>query len=131
MRKLLVGLSAVALLVACGRWRSHSSGAVEQAIKDHLNQNTHLLASSFDTRVETVNINGDTADALVKFQSKQSASIFVEVRYGLHFEKGRWEVMSSAPMSGQGGDSHGQSQAGPPASPPGTQSGTPRLQPSH
>ena len=131
MRKFLPVLAVTLLLAGCGRWGSHSKGAVQQAIREHLSQNSHLIASNFDTEVESVSFNGDKADALVKFKSKQSAAIFVEVRYGLHFEKGRWEVVSSAPMSGQGGDSHGAGVADQPPMPPAAHPGAPGLHPSH
>jgi hypothetical protein len=128
MRKLLICLVTVILSTACGRWGSHSEGAVEQAVKDHLNQNSHLIANSFNTKVESVSFKDDTADALVKFESKQSAGIFVEVRYGLRLENARWQVISSTPMSGQGDDSH---MGGGNAPPAGAQPASPPPQPSH
>ena len=131
MRKLGAALAAVVLLMGCGRWGSHSQRAVAQAIDEHLKQNSHLIASSFDTEVERVTFNGDSADAVVKFKSKQSAAIFVEVRYGLHYENGRWEVVSSQAMSGQDGDSHGQTGAGTPPPSTGATPAAAPLQPSH
>jgi hypothetical protein len=128
MHKFLICLVTVILSTACGRWGSHSKGAVEQAVKDHLNQNSHLIANSFNTEVESVSFKDDTADVLVKFVSKQSASIFVEVRYGLRLENGHWVVISSTPMSGQGDDSHKRDGNAPPA---GAQPASPPLQPSH
>jgi hypothetical protein len=107
-------LAAFVLTDACGTFGTHSRKAVEQAIQEHLNQNTHLVASSFDTRIESVTFKGDAAQALVRFQSKQSAALFVEVRYDLRLENGRWQVVSSTPMSGQGGDSHTSSVDNPP-----------------
>ena len=89
--------------------------AVEHALQDHLKRNTHLVAGSYATRIERVSFNGNTADALVRFESKQSAQLFVEVRYGLRLENGRWEVLSSEPVSGQGGDSHRPRDSEPPA----------------
>jgi hypothetical protein len=128
MRKFVVCLLTVLLSGACGKWGTHSKGAVQRAIEDHLNQNSHLVANSFNTKVENVNFKDDTAEALVKFESKQSASIFVEVRYGLRLQNGHWEVISSTPMSGQGGDSHVGSGNTPPA---GAQPASPPLEPSH
>src|SRR6516165_7817006 len=106
MRKFVVCLLIVLLGGACGKFGTHSKGAVEQAIQDHLNQNSHLLANSFNTKRENVSFKGDTADALVRFESKQSAKMFVEVRYGLRLQNGHWEVVSSSMMSGMGGDVH-------------------------
>jgi hypothetical protein len=108
-------------LGSCHRSRSK---AVEQAVQDHLKRNTHLVAGSYSTKIERIAFNGDTADALVRFESKQSANLFVEVDYGLRLEDGRWEVISSTPVGGLGGDSHR------PRDTPATQPGlTPR--PSH
>jgi hypothetical protein len=126
-----VAVAAVAVTVACGKWGTHSKGAVERAIQEHLSRNTQLLSHNFTTQVESVKFNGDSADAVVKFQSAQQASLFVEVGYRLHLENGHWEVVSSTPMSGQGGDSHAASPDNSPPSPAGTEPAAPRLQPSH
>ncbi|HEY6290071.1 MAG TPA: hypothetical protein VI455_00715, partial [Terriglobia bacterium] len=130
--RMIVCLVAAALFGACGVWNvgwgTHSKRAVELAIQDHLRQNRSLISSNFDTQIESVNFKGDTAEALVRFQSKQSAQLSVEVRYGLRLERERWEVVSSTPMSGQGGDSHGAPEDGPSA-PGGTQPATPPAAP--
>jgi hypothetical protein len=133
--KVMAAMATVAIIVSCGRSGTHSNRAVEQAIREHLSHNTELLSHNFTTQVERVSFNGDSADAVVKFQSAQQASLFVEVGYHLRLENRRWEVVSSTPMSGQGGDSHpatpkdlSPSSA---SSPPGTEPATPPLQPSH
>lgn len=104
MRKLLVcfvGLLPVA--TGCNRLQGiQSKGAVEEAIYAHLKQNPHLALNSFTTQIEGVRFSGDTAEARVKFRSKQSAKLAVEVRYVLRREGSRWEVVSSSPVSGQG-----------------------------
>ena len=127
-------LAALLLTSACSRFNGHSKAAVEKAINDHLTQNSSLKSGSFQTKIESVSFKGDNADAVVRFESRQSSALFVEVRYGLHRENGTWQVVSSTPMSGQGGDSHGstedQSFGPPPTSePPG--SAHPAPQPSH
>lgn len=129
--KLLVAVAAVSLAVACGKWGAHSKGAVERAIQEHLSRNAGLLSHNFTTQVERVTFNGDSADAVVKFQSTQQATLFVEVGYRLRLENGRWEVVSSTPMSGQGGDSHMATPNSPTPSPAGTEPAAPPLQPSH
>ena len=129
--KLIVAMAAVMVAAACGKWGMHSQGAVERGIQEHLSRNTQLLSRNFTTRVEKVSFNGDSADAVVKFQSTQQASLFVEVGYHLRLENGRWEVVSSTPMSGQGGGPHMASPDGSPPSPAGTEPAAPRLQPSH
>jgi hypothetical protein len=128
---LMVAVAVSALAVACGKWGTHSKGAVERGIQQHLSRNTQLLSRNFTTQVEKVTFNGDTADAVVKFQSRQQASLFVEVGYHLRLENGRWEVVSSTPMSGQGGDSHMGTPNNSSPSPAGTEPAAPQLQPSH
>lgn len=137
----IICLAAATFVGACGIWKehwgAHSRKAVEQAVQDHLRQNRSLISANFDTVFESVDFKDDTANALVKFQSKQSEQLFVEVRYDLKFESGQWEVASSTPMSGQGGDSHRMDQQGVstpdarPATTPGTPSDAPPLEPSH
>ncbi|HXJ91296.1 MAG TPA: hypothetical protein VMT20_00260 [Terriglobia bacterium] len=129
--RIMVAAAAVALAMACSKWGAHSKGAVERGIQEHLNRNTQLLSHNFTTQVEKVTFNGDAADAVVKFQSTQQASLFVEVGYHLRLENGRWEVVSSTPLSGQGGDSHMAAPNSSSASPAGTQPAAPQLQPSH
>ena len=107
--------------------RGSQRKAVEQSIQDHLKGNPHLVTGSYNTRIERVTFNGDSADARVRFESKQSAGLFVEVDYGLHLENGRWEVVSSTPVPGQ--DSHRPREDNVPM-PQGTQPGSPP-QPSH
>ena len=117
MRKLTICLAGL-FMVAC---QGAQKKAVEQALEDHLKGNPRLVAGSYKTKVERVSFKGDSADALVRFESKQSANLFVEVDYGLRVENGRWEVVSSAPMGGLGGDSHRPREGTPPppqASPP-------------
>lgn len=129
--KMMVAVATVAVAVTCGRWGTHSRGAVEQAIQEHLSHNTELLSHNFTTQVERVNFNADSADAVVKFQSTQQASLFVEVGYKLHLENGRWEVVSSTPISGQGSDSHAAMPNDQPPAGRGTEPAAPILQPSH
>ncbi len=136
MRKLklsTIATAALLLLCSCNRLSTHSKASVERAINDHLAQNRHLKSGSFQTKVESVAFKGDTANAVVRFESRESSSLFVEVRYGLQLENGHWQVVSSTPMSGQGGDSHDSPQDqsfGPPATQPGGP-GEPAPQPSH
>jgi hypothetical protein len=122
--RLAIVVAAFLLTGSCDRLSTHSKASVERAINDHLSQNRHLKSGSFQTKVESVDFKGDGADAVVRFESRQSSSLFVEVRYGLRLENGRWQVVSSTPMSGQGGqrdDSHASPQDqsfGPPGTEP-------------
>ncbi|MGH9453579.1 MAG: hypothetical protein ACRD2O_06370, partial [Terriglobia bacterium] len=83
----MVLVGAAGLLIAsslgCNFFRgAHSKRAVEDAIQAHLKQNSRLSLGNFTTTVEDVKFNGDTAQARVKFQSKESANLAVEVGYG-------------------------------------------------
>lgn len=128
-----IATAALLLSGACSRLNPHSKAAVEQAINAHLAENRHLRSGSFQTKVESVSFKGDSADAVVRFESTQSSALFVEVRYGLQRENGKWEVVSSTPMSGQGSDSHSSSQDQSFGPPPTTEpaGSAPSPQPSH
>ena len=130
MRKLMACFAGLLLAVGCGRSSLHSESAVERAIQAHLQQNPHLLRDRFTTHVESISFHGDTAEALVKFQSKDSSSFSVEVKYWLQLQKDQWDVVSSTPMSGQGGTSHNAGQENSPA-PAGSEAGSLPLAPSH
>lgn len=128
-----IAISVLLLAAACNRLSTHSRSAVERAINDHLSENRHLKSGSFHTKVESVAFKGDTAAAVVRFESTESSALFVEVKYGLRLENGKWQVVSSAPMSGQGGDSHGGPQDQSLSQPSGTAPAPvpPAPQPSH
>lgn len=130
MRKLIACVAGVLLAVACGRWGVHSESAVERAIQAHLQQNPHLLRDRFTTQVESVSFQGDAAEALVKFQSKDSSGFSVEVKYGLRLQKDHWDVVSSTLLSGQGSGSHNAGEENSPA-PAGSEPASPPLEPSH
>jgi hypothetical protein len=125
MRQIAICLTVLFFIDCRGTQRK----AVEQALQDHLKENPHLVAGSYDTKIEHVSFSRDTADALVRFESKQSAKLFVEVHYGLRLENGRWEVVTSTPVRGLGGDSHRPRDSNLPT-PQGTQPGI-APQPSH
>lgn len=99
MRRLvacIVGVSVVAA-VACDRLKSRS--AVRAAIQEHLKERPGLMIENMTMEVEDVKFSGQTAEARVKFQSKQLPQSFVEVRYSLRRSVDHWEVESSSPMS--------------------------------
>jgi hypothetical protein len=101
---LSVAVIAMALIAGCRN--INTKQAVKQAIDTHLQENSSINRSSFITEVEKVDFRGDTAQALVKFQSRQSPNLAVHVRYNLKRSRGQWLVMSSEPAGGQGPDSH-------------------------
>lgn len=57
--------------------------------------------------VQDVKFTGDTAQADIQFRSKQSPNLVVAVRYMLRRVGDRWQVESSAPVSGMGASPHG------------------------
>ena len=94
----LVILSVIGM-AGCGQ--RDSKAAVQEAVKKHLERNAHLMLNSFTTQFETVTVKGDTADALVKYQSKNVPKLAVHVRYGLKKINGTWQVVSSSSAGGQ------------------------------
>lgn len=101
---ILAALIGVGITTSCRN--PNTKQAVQQAIDAHLQENSSINRSNFSTEIEKVDFKGDTAQALVKFQSKQAPSLAVHVRYSLKRLKGRWVVLSSEPAGGQGTDSH-------------------------
>ncbi len=92
----LLGVTVVAA-PACNRLRSRS--AVRAAIEEHLRQRPGLVMENMTMQVENVKFSGDTAEARVKFQSKELPQSFVEIRYSLRRSGDHWEVESSSPTS--------------------------------
>ncbi len=123
--RLVIAFVAISLipLPACNRFqRSSSREAIRQAIEAHLRQDQHLSLQNFTTEIASVKFKGDAAEALVRYRSKQSPSIVVQVRYELRRSGDHWQVTSSAPAGGQGMGMHGAVSGGAaasaPASPP-------------
>lgn len=128
IRVALLLLATIGVVLAgCGRFSGlNSKSAIKDAVDAHLKQQPGLALANMTTEVQDVKFDGDKATAQVVFQSKEAPELKVEVRYTLHREGNHWEVESSTPMGGQGGNPHGSmggvSQAPPmsqPASPPG------------
>jgi hypothetical protein len=99
MRRLMVGILGMAVAVAAGCNRLKSKSAVEAAIEQHLKQRPGLAMENMSMEVEEVKFSGQTAEARVKFQSKQPPQSFVEIRYRLHQSGDHWEVDSSSALS--------------------------------
>jgi predicted porin len=125
MRKLLACAALVSLAALAGCRKANPNTEIEAAIQKHLNQNSHLMLSSFTTHFETVTVHGDTAQALVKYESKNIPNLAVEVSYGLKQAGGQWQVVSSSSAGGQTtnpANPHASTtldQAPPPQAPPG------------
>ncbi len=105
MRWLVAGVVSAALLFgAC----SNSGGSAQEeqvraAVEAHLKSKGNLALNNMDMQIQSVKVNGETADAQVKFTSKQNPQLAVNVLYSLRRAGDHWEVTSSTPM---GGDSH-------------------------
>jgi hypothetical protein len=91
---LCIAILSVAGFASCAR--TNSKMAVETAIQKHLHENAHLMLNSFTTRFEDVTVKGDTANALVRYQSKELPRLVVHVRYVLKLEQGQWQVITSS-----------------------------------
>ena len=113
---------------SCSKWEElRSKQAVQAAIEEHLKQNRQIQLDKFTTEIEEVKVRGDTAEALVKYRSKESPDLTVQVRYSLRKAGDHWEVRSSSPAGGQEMNPH--SGVGTPAPAPAQK--TPGLQSSH
>ena len=96
-------LLVMATVASCSRG-INSKSAVGRAIEAHLERNSSLALNAFTTEISDVKFEGDNAEAVVKFESKQAPHMSVQVRYMLRKEGGHWVVQSS---SGMGGNAHG------------------------
>lgn len=119
------GLAIV--LIGCGRIRGiESKGAVRDAIQAHLKQRSNVLVANMAMEVQEVRFSGNRAEAVVKYQSKQSPELAVRVQYVLRRAGDHWEVESSSPAGGMPMSPHGS--AGSSSRSP---ADSPRLEPSH
>jgi len=114
VRRLLIALVGFTIIAAPGCNRLKSKRAVQAAIEEHLKQRPGLMMDNMTTELEAVTFSGQTAEARVKFRSKQLPQSFVEVRYTLRQADGRWEVESSSPLGPMGSAHRGAAAPGPP-----------------
>jgi uncharacterized protein YhdP len=114
MSLLVLGLAGSA---ACHRLNGvHSKAAVQEAIEEHLKQQPNVTFRNLTVEVGDVTFNGDTAQAQVKFRSKQAPNMAVGVRYELRRSGNGWQVESTSSASMPGTTPHGDT-AGPTPSP--------------
>ncbi len=93
---------ALAAVVACTKSGGpEDRRQVEAAIQEHLRQAPNLQPNSFTTQVEDVEFHGRKAEATVRFQSKETPTLAVRVRYTLSRDGDHWRVHSSMPVGGQ------------------------------
>ena len=100
MRYVMLWLAVLAVVVTAGCKRLETKAAIQEAIDAHLKQRADLMMSGMTTDVLNVQFHGDTADADVRFQSKQSAAMTVTIRYTLRKAGDHWEVVSSSQAHG-------------------------------
>lgn len=74
--------------------------AVVAAIQKHLASDGGINMSVMNMSVNSVNINGDTADAAAEFHLKQGGTS-MNINYKLERHAGDWIVLSDAPSGGQ------------------------------
>lgn len=108
MRFLMAGFLSVALLTsACSKsGETAQEREVRAALEGHLQKKGNLALNNMDMEIQSVKFSGDTADAEVRFQSKQKPELAVGIHYVLRRSGGHWEVESSSPIAGLGQDSH-------------------------
>jgi uncharacterized protein YhdP len=115
---------------ACNRSsEDHSKAAVQEAIEEHLKQQPNVVFQNMTVEVGDVAFNGDTAEAQVKFHSKQAPDLTVGVQYKLRRSGNGWKVESTSTTSMPGATPHGDA-AGPMPSPSANPTGL-SPQPSH
>ena len=119
MRGVMMGLLVVGLAgsAACHRLSGvHSKAAVQEAIEEHLKQQPNVVFQNMTVEVGDVAFSGDTAEAQVKFRSKQAPNMAVGVQYKLRRSGNGWKVESTSAASMSGTTPHGNT-AGPMPSP--------------
>ena len=110
MSLLVLGLAGLA---ACNRLSGvHSKAAVQEAIEEHLKQQRNVVFQNMTVEVGDVAFSGDTAEAQVKFRSKQAPNMAVGVQSTLRRSGNGWKVESTSTTSMPGTTPHGDT-AGP------------------
>jgi hypothetical protein len=109
MRVLALGLvvMAGAGFAACHRLSGiHSKAAVQEAIEEHLRQQPNVVFQNMTVEVGDVTFDGDTAEAQVKFRSKQAPNLAVGVLYKLRRVGNGWRVETTSPATMPGATPH-------------------------
>ena len=132
MRAAVMSLVVLGLagLAACHRLGGiHSKAAVQEAIEEHLKQQPNVFFQNMTVEVGDATFSGDTAEAQVKFRSKQAPNLAVGVVYKLRRAGNGWQVESASSITMPGTTPHGGTTA--PAPPPSATPGGIAPQPSH
>jgi uncharacterized protein YhdP len=110
MRAVVMSLVVLGLAgsAACHRLtRVHSKAAVQEAIEEHLKQRSNVVFQNMTVEVGDVTFNGDTAEAQVRFRSKQAPSLAVGLLYKLRRAGNGWQVESTSAATMPGTTPHG------------------------
>ena len=93
-------LSALCLLAACGSGPAGDPRAeIEAAIDAHLAKRTDLDLGAMEVAVDSVDVQGDSAEAVVSFRGQGAAEAAMTMTYQLTRGEGGWAVQ---PKSGMG-----------------------------
>lgn len=140
MRYFLASVLSLAVVFgACSKAReSGAEREVRAALDQHLQKKGNLSLNNMTVDIQNLKINGDTAEAQVRFQSNEKPDLAIAIRYVLRRAGDHWEVESSSPAGGMGADPHQSAGAaggrggGEPMAPPATPvPGEPKPQSSH
>jgi hypothetical protein len=127
MSLVVLGLAGSA---ACHRLSGvYSKAAVQEAIEEHLKQQANVVLQNMTVEVGDVAFRGDTAEAQVKFRSKQAPNLAVGVQYKLRRSGDGWKMESTSGATMPGTAPPGNTAA--PTAPPSTNPAAIGLQPSH
>jgi len=108
--RVFVALVTTLLLASAGcnkATKLQTKEAVQAAIESHLKQRPNVMMANMNLEVGEVKFAGDTAEAEANFRSKQSPTLVVGVHYKLRLAGDHWQVESSTPSGGMGGNPHG------------------------
>ena len=114
MRAVVMSLVVLGLAgsVACHRLGGiQSKAAVQEAIEEHLKQQPNVFFQNITVEVGDVTFNGDTAQAQVRFRSKQSPNLAVGMLYRLRRAGNGWQVESTSTATMSGTTPHGSTAA--------------------
>jgi uncharacterized protein YhdP len=102
---------------------------VQEAIEEHLRQQSNVVLQNMTVEVGEVAFLGDTAEAQVTFRSKQAPTLAVGVEYKLRRSGNGWKVESTSSASMGGTNPH--TNTATPTAPPPTNPTDVAPQPSH
>jgi hypothetical protein len=114
MRALVMSLVVLGLAGSAACHRSsgaNSKAAVQEAIEEHLKQRSNVVFQNMTVEVGEVTFNEDTAQAQVRFRSKQAPNLAVGVVYKLRRVDNGWQVESTSAATMPGTTPHGNTAA--------------------